>query len=100
MRQKGTVKAGIIFFSKEMETKIINCVQVFFCNHKMVSADKREEFVTDRISCIALRGRCFIVIVLNWHAPGQEKSDDSKYSFYEELHQVFDSFPKCPMKYC
>jgi hypothetical protein len=78
----------------------MNFVQVFFCNHRIVSADKRAEFVSDRISCIVLRGRCFNVIVLNWHAPDQEKTDDSKHSFYEELQQVFDSFPKCHMKYC
>jgi len=79
---KGDCKSrDYIFFSKEKETKIINCVQIFFCNHRIVSADKREEFVSDRISCIALRGRCFNVIVLNWYAPGQEKSHDSKHSF-------------------
>jgi hypothetical protein len=28
------------------------------------------------------------------HAPSEEKSDESKQSFYEELEQVFDHFPK------
>jgi len=28
------------------------------------------------------------------HAPSEEKSDDSKDSFYEELEQVFDHFRK------
>ena len=28
------------------------------------------------------------------HAPSEEKSDDLKDSFYEELQQVFDHFPK------
>ena len=28
------------------------------------------------------------------HAPSEEKSDDSKYSFYEELEQGFDHFHK------
>ena len=28
------------------------------------------------------------------HAPSEEKSDDSKDSFYKELEQVFDHFPK------
>ena len=32
------------------------------------------------------------------HAPSEEKSDDSKDSFYEELEQVFDHFPKYHMK--
>jgi hypothetical protein len=35
---------------------------------------------------------------VNVHAPTEEKSDDSKDSFYEELEQVFDHFPKYHMK--
>jgi len=31
------------------------------------------------------------------HAPIEEKSDDSKDSFYEELEQGFDHFPKYHM---
>jgi hypothetical protein len=31
-------------------------------------------------------------------APSEEKSDDSKGSFYEELEQVFDLFPEYHMK--
>jgi hypothetical protein len=32
------------------------------------------------------------------HAPSEDKSDDSKDSFYEELEQVFDNFPRYHMK--
>ena len=32
------------------------------------------------------------------HAPSEEKSDDSKDGFYEELEQVFDHLPKYHMK--
>ena len=32
------------------------------------------------------------------HAPSEEKNYDSKGSFYEELEQVFDHFPKYHMK--
>ena len=32
------------------------------------------------------------------HAPNEEKGDDSKDSFYEELEQVFDNFPKYHIK--
>jgi hypothetical protein len=28
------------------------------------------------------------------HAPTEDKSDDTKYSFYEELEHVSDQFPK------
>jgi hypothetical protein len=32
------------------------------------------------------------------HASCEEKSDDSKDSFYEDLEQVYDHFPKYFMK--
>jgi hypothetical protein len=32
------------------------------------------------------------------HAPSEDKSDDSKDSFYEELEHVFDHFPRYHMK--
>jgi exonuclease III len=32
--------------------------------------------------------------VINVHAPSEDKSDDSKDSFYEQLKQVFNNFPK------
>jgi NAD dependent epimerase/dehydratase family enzyme len=37
-------------------------------------------------------------IVLNVHAPNEDKNDDIKYSFYEELEQAFYQFPRLYMK--
>jgi len=45
-----------------------------------------------------MRGRWCNIIVVNVHAPSEEKSDESKDSFYEELEQVFDHFHKYRMK--
>jgi hypothetical protein len=58
----------------------------------------RVEFFSDRVSYIVLRGRWCNIIVLNVHAPTEDKSDDSKDSFYEELEQVFDHFPRYHIK--
>ena len=80
--------------SMEKETKIIELGTGFFVHHRRVSAVKRVEIVSHRMSYIILRGRWCNIIVLNVHASSEEKSDDSKDSFYEELHQVFDHFPK------
>ena len=63
-----------------------------------MSAVKRVEYVSDRISYKILRGRWFNIIVLNVHEPSEEKSDESKDSFCEELEQVFEHFPKYHMK--
>jgi exonuclease III len=63
-----------------------------------VSAVKRVEFVSDRMSYMILRGRWCNVIVLNVHVPTEEKIDDIKDRFYEELEQVFGKFQKYHMK--
>ena len=70
----------------------------FFVHQRIVSAVKRAEFVSDRVSYIVLRGRWCNINVLNVHVPSEEKSDDSKDSFYEELEQVFYQFPNYHMK--
>jgi hypothetical protein len=49
---------------------------------KVISAVKRVEFVSDRMSYIILRGRWCHIIVLNIHAPTDDKTDDVKDSFY------------------
>jgi hypothetical protein len=40
----------------------------------------------------------FQIIVRNIHAPTEDKIDDLKDSFYEELKRVFDKFLKYNMK--
>jgi len=70
----------------------------FFVHQRIASAVKRVEFVSDRVSYIVMRGCWCNIIVLNVHAPSEEKSDESKDSVYEELEQVFDNFPKYHMK--
>ena len=80
---------------KERKTSVGNKI---FVHHRIVSAVKGVEFVSDRMSYIVLRGRWCNIIVLNVHAPSEEKSDDSKDNFYEELQQIFYHFPKYHMK--
>jgi hypothetical protein len=59
-----------------------------------VSEVKEVESVTDSMSYIGLRSRCYNTIVLNVHAPSEEKSDYSEDSFCENIEQVFYHFPK------
>jgi hypothetical protein len=46
------------------------------------------------MSYTILRGRWCHIIVLNVHAQANDKADDVKDNFYEELERVFDKFPK------
>jgi hypothetical protein len=65
---------------------------------RIISAVRRVEFVSDRMSYIILRGRWCNTIVVNVHAPCEDTSDDIKDNFYEELGRVFDQFPTYNMK--
>ena len=71
----------------------------FFVHHRIIPAAKRVEFVTNRMSYIILRAKRCNIIVVNVHAPSEEKCDESKDSCCEELEQVFFfflSFSKVP----
>jgi len=50
----------------------------FVVHHRIVSAVKRVEFVSDRMSYVVMSSRWFNIVVLNVHAPSKKKSDDSK----------------------
>jgi hypothetical protein len=63
-----------------------------------MSVVKMVVFVSDRMSYIILRGRWCNIIVLNVHAPTEDKIDDIKDRFCEEQEQVFYKFPKYNMK--
>jgi hypothetical protein len=65
---------------------------------RIISAVKRVELVSDRMSYIILRGRWCHIIALNVHARKEDKTDDVKDSFYNELECVFHKFPKYHMK--
>jgi hypothetical protein len=54
----------------------------FFVHKGFISAVKRVEFVSDRMSYIILRGR-WCDIVLKVRAPTEDKIDNVKDSFYE-----------------
>jgi hypothetical protein len=71
---------------KEMKSSVGNRI---FVHQRIASAVKIVKFVSDRVSYIVMRGRWCNIIVVNVHAPSEEKSDESK----EELEQAFLSFP-------
>jgi hypothetical protein len=64
-----------------------------FVHKRIISEVKRVQF-EDRMSYIVLSGCWCDVIVLNIHAPTEDKIYDMKVSFYEEPERVFNIFPK------
>jgi hypothetical protein len=46
------------------------------------------------LSYITIRGRWSYNTVLNVHAPTEDKTEDVKGSFYEELENIFNKFSK------
>jgi hypothetical protein len=57
--------------------------------------DKGSTEPTDKYTFLygILRGCWCDIIVLNVHAPVEDKYDDTKDSLYEEIQYVFDQFP-------
>jgi exonuclease III len=50
----------------------------FFVHKRILSAVRRVEFVSDRMSYIILRGHWCNIIVLNMHTPYEDRGDDVK----------------------
>ena len=76
--KEGTVRAGDynFFYRKGNENHQLG--KGFFVHHRLVSAVKRIEFVSDTLSYILLKGRWLPIIVVNGHAPSEEKSEELK----------------------
>jgi len=53
----------------------------FFVHRRILSAVKRVEFVTDRLSYIVLRGPWRNIILVNFHEPSEENSENGKDRF-------------------
>ena len=86
----GTVRKGDFSFFYGRGNSNYNSGIGIFVHHRIISAVKRVEFVSDRVLYIDVRYRRCNIIVVNVHAPREEKEMIQKgVFFYEELDQVF-----------
>jgi len=94
--KEGEVRAGGLYsFSMEKKRKSLIGNKIFV-HHRILSAVKRVEFVSDRMLYIVMRGRWCNIIVLNAHAPseGEKVSKDSFMRKWNEFLIIFQG----PMK--
>ena len=78
--KEGTVRTGDYNFFYGKGNKNHQLGTSFFVRRRLLSAMKRIEFVSDRLSYIVLKGR-WLRIIVNVHAPSKEKSEELKDSF-------------------
>jgi hypothetical protein len=83
---------SIQFFFRERGLRIMNLVQDVFVHKRNLSALKRVESVSDRMSYKINTKRSLVSCLI------EDKTDDVKDSFYEDLECTFDKFPKCHKK--
>jgi hypothetical protein len=67
-------------------------------HHRQAFSVMRVEFISDMMTHITQRGSWYDIIILNVHAPTEDKTDDMKDSFYEELECAFIQFPNNHME--
>jgi hypothetical protein len=70
----------------------------FFAHKRILSAVRRVEFISDRMSYIILRGTWCNLTVLYVHTLCKDKGNDIKDNFYEELGRIFNQVPRYDMK--
>ena len=84
--KEGMVRAGNYNFFYGRGSEYHQLGTGLYLHHRIVSAVKRVEFVSDRMSYIV----CWCnIIVMNVHAPSEGKRDDSTDSFYENSIRRF-----------
>ncbi|PNF24380.1 hypothetical protein B7P43_G09657 [Cryptotermes secundus] len=83
------------FYGKGNENRLRYSI---FIHKRIISEVKMVEFVSDRMSYIIPKGHWCDIIVLNVHAPTEDKIDSMKDRLYKELESVFYKFPKYHMK--
>jgi hypothetical protein len=70
----------------------------FFVHKKIISAVRRVQLISKRVSFVIIKGRWCNITVLNARAPCEDKGDDVKDSFCDEIRSVFYQFRRYDMK--
>jgi hypothetical protein len=75
VRQTGHCKSRGFYFFNGKGNRNHQLGTGFFVRHRTLPTVKSIHFISDRMSYIVLRGHWFNIIVLNVHAPSEEKTD-------------------------
>ncbi|KAE9521335.1 hypothetical protein AGLY_018266 [Aphis glycines] len=81
-----------LFYSGSENGKHENGVG-FMIQDKILPGIKHFSAVSDRLCYIRIAGRLFDLVIINCYAPTEDKNEDLKDNFYEDLEALYDSLP-------
>jgi len=70
----------------------------FMINKRISSAVKNVKFINERLGFLVVQGRWYKIAIINVHAPTEDKDNEIKDEFYEELEHLVEQLPNDYMK--
>jgi exonuclease III len=97
--RSGNIRSGnhTIFYSGSEDGKYEYGVGLLIDN-SMITNMKEFTAINDRLCYICIKGQIWDIILMNCYAPTEDKNNDIKSAYYEELENIYDTLPRNTVK--
>jgi len=97
--ENGSVKSGnhTIFYSGSRSNRHEYGVG-FLVSDSILPNIKSFTAINERMAFVLVKGKIWDIALLNWYAPTEDKNNEVKSDFYEDLENAYDSLPGSTVK--